>query len=275
MKLAKKAAQKLLSILLPKSAYYRLARFYRARVLGKFEPRIIERLYGGHLLKLQLRDVTGQGWYDCEWPLPAEMKQFMGRSLKPGARVFDLGAHQGVVALMLSRFVLPEGEVVAVEADSSQAAIANENKELNQAANLTVVLAAVAEKESGEIPESSGHMNRLYDWNLCGVARSTIDGLAVKFGVPDLVYMDIDGYEIQALRGAATVLASKADWFVEIHVNAGLEQEGGTWQQVLEYFPAEQFERLICDPDRGGYVPFDPASPILESRFFMVAFHRA
>ena len=51
-----------------------------------------------------------------------------GTSSVPAHRVFDLGAHQGVVALMLSRVVGPEGLVVAVEANSSQPRVAERNR---------------------------------------------------------------------------------------------------------------------------------------------------
>ncbi len=269
------AAKKILSALLPMAAYYKLVRFCRARVLRSFQPRVIERVYGGFPLKVQFRDATGQGWYDCDWPLPGEMRQFFGRSIKPGARVFDLGAHQAVVALMLARQVQPGGSVIAVEGDPWNAAIARENQLLNDAENLAILLTAVADQENGEIPDSAAEMNRMYDWSQCGVPRSTIDGIASRHGQPDLVYMDIDGYEIHALRGAARVLAGNADWFVEVHVKAGLENEGGTWQEVLAFFPPDRYERLISEPGRNGaYVPFDPQSPILQSRFFMVALNR-
>lgn len=182
MNFAKTIVKKVLLLLLPKPAYYRLARFYRTHIIRKFEPRVVEHVYGGYPMKLQLRDAMGAGWYDSDWPLPPEMRLFMGRSLKPGARVFELGAHQGVVAMMLAKSVEPGGHVVAVEADPWTTSIATENVQLNQISNLTVVLSAVADKESGKIAESGGDMNRMYDWALCGVPRVTIDGLAERHG---------------------------------------------------------------------------------------------
>lgn len=87
--------------------------------------------------------------------------------------------------------------------------------------------------------------------------------------------MDVDGYELQALRGAANILASDADWFVEVHVAAGLENEGGTWQEVLDFFPSDRYERLISNSEwNEDYVPFSPSSHHLNSRFFMVALRR-
>jgi tRNA A58 N-methylase Trm61 len=41
--------------------------------------------------------------------------------LRPGALVFDRGAHPAVVAMMLGRMVEPGGRVVAVEASTRKA----------------------------------------------------------------------------------------------------------------------------------------------------------
>lgn len=54
------------------------------------------------------------------------------RGLSKGGRIFDLGAHQGVVALMLSRYVGEQGSVLAVEADAARRTI-----EINAARNGT------------------------------------------------------------------------------------------------------------------------------------------
>ncbi len=59
-----------------------------------------------------------EGWYDHDWvDVMNEITLLRKSRLKVGARVFDIGAHQAVVALLLSRTVGPTGEVIAVEAD--------------------------------------------------------------------------------------------------------------------------------------------------------------
>ena len=62
----------------------------------------------------------GAGWYDHDWPELPEIALLKQHGLRPGARVFDIGAHQGVVALMLSKTVGPEGFVLAVEASAGK-----------------------------------------------------------------------------------------------------------------------------------------------------------
>jgi FkbM family methyltransferase len=270
----KRLAKFLLSALLPKALYYRFARAYGGFVAARFNARIIERTYAGHTLKIQIRDEMGLDWYDCDWELPPEMRVFQDSSLRSGARIYEIGAHQGVVALILSKLVGSGGHVIAVEADPWNANIACENKALNDANHLEILLSAVTSAVSGGVEASTAEVDRMYDWSLCGVPRITLDGMMRRYGKPDLVYMDIDGYELQALQGSADVLATDADWFVEVHVNAGLENENGSWQEVLSFFPADRYVVQISRPDRGAFVPFDVNSPILQDRFFMVAKHR-
>ncbi len=56
-------------------------------------------------MTVSLEDGLAQGWYDYDWPEVPEITLLGKNSLKPGAKVFDIGAHQGVVALMLAKIV--------------------------------------------------------------------------------------------------------------------------------------------------------------------------
>src|SRR5947209_4100963 len=83
-----------------------------------------------------------------------------GRDAAPAAgcsfpRVFDLGAHQGVIARMIAAQVRPGGRVLAVEAEPHNAKVARRNAELNDAENLLVVHAAGAER-SGTLSFGEG-----------------------------------------------------------------------------------------------------------------------
>ena len=72
--------------------------------------------YGAGTLKVLLVDPLSEGWYDVDWAELPEIAALRNSLLRPGARVFDLGAHQGVVAMMLAREVGERGLIVAVEA---------------------------------------------------------------------------------------------------------------------------------------------------------------
>jgi hypothetical protein len=67
-----------------------------------FRRRAVTHVYHGSPLTVRLADPLAKGWYDHDWPELAEITLLRKGRLHEGARVFDLGAHQGVVALVLA-----------------------------------------------------------------------------------------------------------------------------------------------------------------------------
>jgi hypothetical protein len=64
-----------------------------------FYPRhSAQHICGGVPLTVLLADSLAEGWYDCDWPELPDIALLAQRTLKPCARVFDLGAHQAVVS---------------------------------------------------------------------------------------------------------------------------------------------------------------------------------
>lgn len=245
--------------------------------VARFRPRVVRHVYGGFPLEIELADPLGQGWYDVDWPEQAEIALLAKHRLRGGATVFDLGAHQGVVALMLARIVGAGGRVVAVEANLHNAGVALRNRDRNTAPQLQVIHAAVAESP-GTLLFNAG-LNGQVDpgdgaWGQVEVQAITIDDLAREHGPPDVLFLDVEGFECQALRGARETLARRPDCYVEVHVGLGLETFGGSVAEVLSSFPEGEYERWIASDAEPGFVPFRDNSPLLTARFFLVALAR-
>jgi len=219
-----------------------------------------------------LVDPMGEGWYDRDWPELPEIALLKRHGLRPGARVFDIGAHQCVVALMLSKTVGPQGHVLAVEASPENYRAGEQNRKLNGADNCEILHAAGAAKSgtlvfnrgtNGQVDDGSG------DWGRMQVEAYSVDDLADRFGVPDVLFIDVEGFECELLQGAQKTLARKPDCFVEVHVNAGLEKYGGSVSQVMNLFPAG-YQFFAAPPDQ-LFVPLQEQDPVLKDRFFLVA----
>jgi FkbM family methyltransferase len=244
-----------------------------------FQARRVRHQYGPVKLKLHIGDPLAADWYDEEWPDVPELKFLPRYQTRPGATVFDLGAHQGVYALMLAHAVGPGGRVVAVEANRFNVDVIRVNCRRNRVRNVEAVHAAVAERP-GWISFGRGGNGQVDAGGLFPDSRRvpaiTIDGLTERYGRPALVFIDIEGYECQALRAAPATLAARPDVFIEVHVGVGLETFGGSVEELLGFFPDSDYE-LFASNNLDRYPkPFvGERRELAGDRFYLTAIAKA
>ena len=266
--------RRLLHAVLPPFALA-LLRDGAARLRHRLHDRkVIRRSYAGFPLELEIGDENAATWYGEDWPEPEELRVLRTHALRPGARVYDLGAHQAVVALVMARLVGDDGAVVALEASPYDAEVAERNRVRNSAQNLLVLNAAVA-AESGRIEFGlDGRVgSRGSGWPTSAVRAFAVDDLATQYGDPDVVFIDVEGYEAEALKGATSVLAKRPDVFVEVHGEEALARFGSTPPEVVSFFPDDAFELLAATPNGDPFSPLDRGAAPRE-RFFLLALGR-
>jgi len=257
---------------LPKPLWTRLRMWRMGHILASYQRKRVRHNYGGYDLEVELIDPMGAGWYDRDWPELPEIALLKQTGLRPGARVFDIGAHQCVVAMMLARTVGPDGFVLAVEASHENWQAGEQNRKLNGIDNCKILHAAGA-AQSGTLVFNRGTNGQVDDgtgeWGQIEVQAYSVDDLAARFGAPDVLFIDVEGFECELLRGAEKTLANRPDCFVEVHVKAGLEKFGGSVAQVLSLFPAG-YQFFAAAPDH-PFAPLQRDSALLLDRFFLVA----
>jgi FkbM family methyltransferase len=237
-----------------------------AYLVHLFSPRVVEHEYAGVRRRMSLEDRLAPEWYDRDWPEPEEVAVLREHGLAPGSRVFDLGAHQGLVAMMLARLVGDAGRVIAVEASGHNVDVCGRNLALNGVRNVETVWAAVSDTGGvvsfdevlcGSIDRNGGRRARK-------VPAVTLDELACRHGHPDALLVDVEGAEQLVLEGGAETIARGALFVVEIHAGCGLEALGGRPEDVLAAFPG--YRLLVSSGEQGsGWAP--PDGPITERTF--------
>ncbi|MBA3672654.1 MAG: FkbM family methyltransferase [Gemmatimonadaceae bacterium] len=264
--------RRLLRRLIPERAVSRLGLLRDALRNATFRAYVATHSYGGVVHQVRIADGLGKGWYDFDWapltPLTVLREQGV---LVPGARAFDLGAHQGIVAMMLADVVGPTGLVVAVEATRLNADLARENASLNGLRQVTVLHAAAAETPGviSFAPRSNGHVATAEEASV-EVRAVSVDELSAEYGPPSVVMIDVEGYELHTLRGArATLVAHRPALIVEVHVGEGLEQ-WGTAADVIAMVP-ERYRVLVSRHENGPYVPLAEGRTLLDERFQLLA----
>jgi FkbM family methyltransferase len=261
---------------LPSRAWSAL-QFSKAKVSEwTFRHQVVRHDYGGHSLLVHLKDPMSKQWYDCDWKRLDEISLLLTSRLKPGATVFDVGAHQSVVAMMLAREVGEAGRVVALEPNPFNVRMAELNIESNGIKNIIELQAMVSasngsgvmsfELNSRPVSSEPGSSGRK-------VSSITIDELARRYGVPDVVFVDIEGFEFEALKAADEVMAHPADWCIELHGDAVLAAFGASNAKVIDRFLDEGFEVYLKPDESAPFSRIENASIAPPIRCHMVALH--
>ena len=142
------------------------------------------------------------------------------------------------------------------------------NKRLNKADNL-VMLHAVVDSGSGFLVSFSDEINGSVCASGSPVVSCSIDALVLEYGIPDVVMVDVEGYECCVLAGATQTLMAGADWCIEVHAGCGLETFGGSVHQVVQTFRNGGYS-LYCYVDERDEVRA-LSSEVPHGRFFLIA----
>jgi FkbM family methyltransferase len=244
--------------------------------LSRFRPYQVQRTWAGYPFELWISDPTSESWYGNDVPeIPPEFSFLGQHRLRSGATVFDCGAHQCVIAMVLGKFVGATGKVVAVEASPLNYETALRNIRLNDARNVTALHAAVSDnldsiefnlRGNGQVDDGTGA------WGRVAVPSVTVDELAARHGAPDVLFVDVEGFEAKVLRGAIDTLSRhRPDCFVEMHVGCGLEKFGGSVKSIASLLSELGYDLWMSGPAFDRFVPFSGDSPIVATRFFLIA----
>jgi FkbM family methyltransferase len=232
-----------------------------------FRRRLVRHVYGGVPLEVLIADPEGATWYDQDWTDVLGLEQVKQSRLKPGALVFDIGAHQGVFACIFCKSIEPTGRLIAIDPHAFNLEVARENALLNKSRGIEFVQSAVW-FQPGTVMFSTKLNGRVGSENAIAVPATTIDLLAEKYGMPDVVIIDVEGAEEKVLQGASKVLAAhRTDWIVEMHVTIGLEDFGGSVDKVTQMFNGYQLRGVRdYEPE-----PVELNSEIVRGRFQLLA----
>jgi FkbM family methyltransferase len=173
------------------------------------------------------------------------LQELLRAQLRPGDCFYDIGAHTGFFAMIASKFLTPSGKIVAFEPDPDNAANLRANLEKNSITQVIVVQAAVW--------SSAGHLtfqralensNRtqgqiMTDRNArleqIAIPSVQLDEFVFTEGhpAPQLIKMDIEGAEWEALQGARHLLErAKPKLLCEVHHPEQMRQI----QEYLQHF---------------------------------------
>ena len=189
-------------------------------------------------------------------------RELLRKILFQGAVVTDVGANIGIYSQFLSRCIGPTGLVHSFEPSPDN--FGRLSASTRHLSNVRLTHAAVGER-SGEcklyVSDKLNVDHRAYKADGDSRRAISIEMVALDdYFKPgervDLIKMDIQGYELHALRGAQRLLQEN----MEIHLllefwPAGLEQAGVGWEELVEMLQSLNMDLTLVKPC--GLVPFD------------------
>ena len=171
-----------------------------------------------------------------------------------GTTAVDAGANVGLLTIPLAQAVGESGRVLAFEPSGSTAGRLRENIRRNELANVTVVEAALG-RTAGEgrlelAPDAAYNtLTALGTEGTVPVRIATLDAVWEEEGRPELsvLKIDVEGSELDVLRGATTVLRScRPTVMVEL-------AEPAARRAVEELLRAEGYRAV----ERNGFQPWN------------------
>ncbi|PHS02965.1 MAG: hypothetical protein COA78_19555 [Blastopirellula sp.] len=208
--------------------------------------------------ELIIHDHTSIAWY-----LLASNKSqshFLHENITEGECVIDCGAHYGFYSLSMAKKVGPTGKVIAIEGDPYNYAVLCENIKLNNATNIIPVHAIVSNESGNELLFQGDTVTEgnLRDGHFKSVMVKTVkidDFINEK---PTFLKIDIEGYELMALRGSEQVMKLlKPKMDISIHLYGAKQPDmrnfGFKPSEVLDvlqsngYQLGDDFSRRLSD----------------------------
>ena len=182
--------------------------------------------------------------------------------------VVDVGAHYGRYTLIAAKRIGPKGKVIAIEADPKNFDMLNKNIKLNKlehvitlnfaaTSNKSKVKLSIPEKKSGHTIYSSIIPDRSPTEKFIEVNANTLDNLLDEKGISieevNWIKIDVEGAELEVLKGATNVLSKNKDisLLIEIHnIENGKNLYRPIMDLLVNYNFKKEFEKIHSTGER-------------------------
>jgi FkbM family methyltransferase len=184
---------------------------------------------------------------------------------KPGDTVVDVGAHIGLYTLIAAKKVGPSGKVIAIEPDPDNCNLLKRNIELNRLTNVTILERAAFSsnsklklylpgKERGFTKLSTIMANRAVTENFLEIDATTLDHLMLMQGITQVnwIKIDVEGAELEVLKGATVTLSVSKDlaMLIEVHNVNNMDLHSAIVRFLQPYEFHIEFERRYANGER-------------------------
>jgi FkbM family methyltransferase len=182
--------------------------------------------------------------------------------VQPGDIAFDCGAHHGMTTILLANWVGETGKVIAFEASPHNAAILRKNIELNHLSQVRCENKAIA-AQPGEVHITQESNTRVTPRKGLGERVDAIQLDQYVDEKPTFVKIDIEGFEVEALKGAQRMLALRPKFVIEVHTKT-LANFNTNVEELLSLIDLDAYDVWIQWNDSEAPVPYQKSDRITD-----------
>lgn len=143
-----------------------------------------------------------------------EVTRWLRENIQPGMTVYNVGAHAGVHALYVAQLLDGQGRVYAFEGWPENYEALKANFTVNRALNVEMIpVQLCVAAQSGTVMMAVGkadgkqHIAVVEEADSIPVTATSLDDfVSAHVGDPDLIVMDIEGHELDALHGGRELI---------------------------------------------------------------------
>jgi FkbM family methyltransferase len=182
-----------------------------------------------------------------------EVTEFLGRELRDGDVVYDVGSNIGVFSVFAARRVGPRGRVIAFEPEPKTYEYLNDNFRLNGVASARAFQVALGDYK-GEGGLHTGDERLFSSLVAAREGQNRTEAVRVVVGdrfreeeslpAPNVVLIDVEGFEYAALSGLRRTLSDPACRAVIAEIHPTLLPPGVTGDQVMELLRSCGLEKI-------------------------------
>ncbi len=231
-----------------------------------FEPYVKRLTLYGTPFDFYVGNTDGQKWYtgtteDQDWHWP-EMKFVKDHLSAEGEVVLECGGHHGLTATLISKWIGAKGQLITFEPNNENTEIIAKNIGLNNLANVKLEPKAVgAATGTIKIAHSSSNSYVLKGGERAGedVPLVMLDDYAHLR--PTYVKIDVEGFELEVLRGARKILKTHPKLAIELHTDM-IERYGAKVDDIFDVIDDGGYDFWVQWEMDKNPVPYQRSTPI-------------
>jgi FkbM family methyltransferase len=243
----------------------KLVKRIKSAIVGRFKqwtftPYLAERTVAGEPIRFVVADLFGEGAYlrhETEW---SELAWIKAHGIRSGDLVVDCGANHGFFTVLFCKWGGPTGRVIAFEPLEHNFNVLKRNLSVNgcEADCRRVALGSTNGRTLITTHPNATVVTKtpLRGRGVTEVAVRRLDDEMGEDVSVNFLKVDVEGFELDVLKGAPRVLAARPRLDLELHVFL-YDDKPSRIEEIFEVIRIDRYDVYIQHEVDGVIKPFD------------------